>query len=232
MLLRTAAVVLLIGCRGPLATPVDGATGGPGDAAGDSRTTDGPGDASGGGGLDGTAMRRPCTETFGSALSSAYGRMDGYLVAIVPPGPSSAPCRADLGHVHLQVLVNGAVYDVAVNIGTDDATNDVHTTTIEHALLGPAWSEGWHTGIPVDYVALGVHASAMPLRTETENVNALMTELASANHVSIYATAYTPVASGAHLVHRNSGSTDGLVVTQPLSPLAHARLFSFSNQTF
>lgn len=232
MLLRTATLVLLIGCRGPIAEHVDGATGGPGDAAGDSRTTDGPGGDSGGGGLDGTPMRRPCTETFGSALSAAFGRMDGYLVAIVPPGSSSGPCRADLGHVHLQVLVNGAVYDVAVNIGTNDASNDVHSTTLEHALLGPAWSEGWHTNVTVDYAALGVHANAMPLRTEAENVSALMTELATANHVSIYATGYSPIPSGAHLVHRNNGSTDGLVVTQPLSPLAHARLFSFSTQTF
>ena len=225
--LRVAVFALLIGCRGPIAAHVDGSL----SDAGDSHTPDGPG-GDAGSSTDGTPMRRPCTSSFGSALSATFGRMDGYLVAIVPPGSSSGPCNADLGHVHLQVLINGAVYDVAVNVGTNDATNDVHSTTLDHALLGPAWSEGWHTNVSVDYIALGVHASAMPLRTEAENVSALMTELATANHVSIYATGYSPVPSGAHLVHRNSGVTDGLVVTQPLSPLAHARLFSFTPQTF
>lgn len=230
--LRVAVFALLIGCRGPIAAHVDGSL----SDAGDSHTPDGPG-GDAGSSTDGTPMRRPCTSSFGSALSATFGRMDGYLVAIVRPGSGS--CRADLGHVHLQVEVNGGVYDVAVNVGTD-ATSDVHTTTIEHALLGPAWSEGWHprtttATVAVDYAALGVHSNAMPLRTQTENVNALMTELATANHVSIYATGYSPDPSGAHLVHRSSSGRsgeDGMVVTQPLSSTAHARLFRFTNQTF
>jgi hypothetical protein len=230
MLRRVALLALLIGCRGSTAAQVDGASGdtGPADTSGDARAADG-----GSADSDGAPMRQPCTSTFGAALSaSTYGRLDGYLVAIVVPGPSSGPCNADLGHVHLQIVMGGAVYDVAVNVGTNDATNDVHTTTLEHALIGPAWAEGWHTDVSVDYVALGVHANTLPLQTENESVAALMTDLATANHVSIYATGYSPVPSGAHLVHRNSGVTDGLVVTQPLSPMAHARLFSFTNQTF
>lgn len=123
---------------------------------------------------------------------------------------------------------------MAVNVGTNDATNDVHTITLDHALLGRAWSEGWHTNITVDYPALGVHSNDMPLHTETENVAALMADLATANHVSIYATGYSPIPSGAHLVHRHPQvqGSDGLVVTHPLSPTAHARLFNFTNQTF
>lgn len=226
---RAAVLVLLIGCRGPIAAHVDGSPPdtSTGDAALDSRIPDSTGD------IDGAPMRRPCTDTFGAALTATYGRMDGFLVAIVPPGPTTAPCRADTTHVHLQVLISGAVYDVAVNVGTNNvATNDVHSSTIEHALIGPAWSEGWHTNVSVDYAALGVHANAMPLRTQTENVDALMTDLATANHVSIYATGYS-TDDGAHLVHRsNVGATDGLVVTHPLSPISHARLFSFSTQTF
>lgn len=232
MVRRGVLLVVLIGCRGSTAAQVDGAPGdSPANPAVDARPIDGPGGSSG----DGTPMRQPCTETFGSGLSTAYGRLDGFLVAIVAPGPSTAPCRADSDHLHLQVLMSGAVYDVAVNVGTDDATNDVHTTTLDHALIGPAWSEGWHTGVTVDYVALGVHAGALPLRTQTQSVAALMTDLATANHVSVYATGYSPVPSGAHLVHRytsGANGTDGLVVTQPLSPVAHARLFSFTTQAF
>lgn len=180
---------------------------------------------------DGTPIRRACVDSFGTALSSGtFGRLDGILVAIVPPAPNTDPCNADPTHVHLQVQVSGAVYDVAVNVGTDTATNDVHSAALDHTLVGPAWSEGWHPDIAVDYAALGVHATDLPLRTRTENVNALMTDLATANHVSIFATGYGP--GGAHLVHRTRAGQDGMVVTQPLSPKAHARLFRFTNQVF
>ena len=164
MWLRTCVPVLLIACRGPGADHVDTP---PVDAragdAGVTGTTDGAPPDTGDPG-DGTPMRRACTSTFGTALSNVYGRMDGYLVAIVPPASSTAPCNADPTHLHLQVLIGGAVYDVAVNVGTNDATNDVHSTTLDHALVGPAWSEGWHTTVTVDYPTLGVHADAMPLR--------------------------------------------------------------------
>ena len=228
-------VMLLIGCRGPAVAHVDGSPSDTpaDDAARDAVATDSPG----GDVTDGTPMRRACISTaFGSALSAnTFGRMDGYLVAIVPPAATTAPCNADPTHLHLQVQVNAAVYDVAVNIGTNDATNDVHTTTLEHALIGSAWSEGWHTNVTVDYAALGVHATDLPLRTQAESLAALMTDLTTANHVSIYATGYSPVPSGAHLVHRSTsapGVKDGLLVTHPLSPTAHARLFSFTSQTF
>ena len=58
-----------------------------------------------------------------------------------------------------------------------------------------------------------------------------MTELATVNYVSIYGTGYT-TDDGAHLIHRNGQGHDGLVVTHPLSATGHARLFSFSSQTF
>src|SRR5262245_28138772 len=66
---------------------------------------------------DGAPVRQPCTDSFGSALTAEYGRLDGILVAIVRPG--SGPCNADSGHVHLQVRVDSAVYDVAINVEAD-----------------------------------------------------------------------------------------------------------------
>ncbi|HEU4730743.1 MAG TPA: hypothetical protein VFT22_22765 [Kofleriaceae bacterium] len=223
---RLVLLALLAGCRGSTGAHIDAAVGRDAamDAAGDARMTDAD--------IDGVPVREPCTDTFGTALTtSSYGRLDGYLVAIIPTGPSGPPCNADNDHVHLQVRMSGAVYDIAVNVGTNDTSNNVHTTTIEHALIGSAWSEGWHTepAIDVDYVALGVHSTAIPLEPQAQTVAALTADLASVNHVSIYATAFS--ASGAHLVHRNNG-LDGLIVTHPLSPVAHARLFSFSTQTF
>lgn len=182
---------------------------------------------------DGTPTRQPCTSTFGRSLTASptFGRLDGYLVAIVPPG--GAACNADSSHVHLQVRMNGAIYDVAIDV-TDSMTNvdDVHTTTRDQALptTGLPWSEGWHTGISVDYVALGVHSTDLALQTKSQMTTTLMSDLATANHISIYATTYG--ADGAHLVHRNSGGHDGLIVTEPLSVPAHLRLLSFTGQTF
>jgi hypothetical protein len=230
MVLRLALLALLIACRSVSNPTTDGTPASDTAPALDGAIADAPGDSPVDP-VDGAPTRRPCTSTFGAALSNgSFGRLDGILVAVVPPGPSSAPCNADTGHVHLQLLVAGAVYDIAVNVGTDDATNDTHSTTLEHALIGPAWAEGWHTGVAVDYPTLGVHADAIPLRTRTDSVNAIMTDLATANHVSVYATGYGP--GGAHLVHRNGRGEDGLVVSHPLSPQGHARLFSFTSQTF
>jgi len=181
---------------------------------------------------DGAPTRLPCTSHFGSALPSAgtFGRLDGYLVAVVSPGATSG-CNDDDAHVHLQVKLNGAVYDVAIDV-TDGATHvdDVHTKAIDAALPGPAWAEGFHTGVAVDYPTLGVHAADLPLLTKSQMIAAIEGDVATANHVSIYATTYG--GDGAHLVHRNGGKHDGLLVTQPLAAAAHLRLFSFSDQSF
>jgi len=225
LLLRVLLLVALIACRGSNAAMVDGP---PSDTVqpGDGATSDTPGSNE-----DGAPVRKACTSTFGSALTSGFGRMDGYLIAIVPPGPSTAPCNADQGHLHLQVMVDGAIYDVAVNVGTDDATNDVHTTTLDTVQLGLPWSEGWHTDVTNDYTALGIHSAALPLHSRAENVAALTAELATVNHVSVFGTGYSPTPSGAHLIHRNNGR-DGMLVTHPLAAAPHARLFSFTTPTF
>lgn len=224
---RGLAAVLVLGCRGAAAVhdaaPAD-------SVASDGRQPDGPGsDASGD--PDGTPIRLPCSATFGNAITAnSYGRLDGRLVTIIVPGTPG--CRGDSGHVHLQILAGGATYDIAVNIGDDDpSTNNVHSIGVDHALLGPAWSEGWHGVDRVDYAGdLGVHAAAMPLHTRADNIAALVTELATANHISVYATGYDD-STGAHLIHRNAGG-DGMIVLRPLSPVAHGLLYSFSNQQF
>jgi hypothetical protein len=184
---------------------------------------------------DGTPTRQTCTSSFGNALSAqpTFGRLDGFLVAIVPPG-NMASCNDDDSHVHLQVRMNGAIYDVAIDV-TDAATHmdDVHTTTLDVPMPdGEPWTEGWHTGATVlaDYVALGVHDTALTLETKGALVQLIQTDLATANHVSVYTTSYGP--DGGHLVHRNGGGHDGILVTEPLSSPSHLRLFSFTDQSF
>ncbi len=174
---------------------------------------------------DGAPMRRACTNQYGNALSSGYGRLDGYLVAIVQPGGGG--CNADSDHVHLQVLAKGSVYDIAVNVGSP-GVDDVHTTTRDFSFL--PWVEGWHTGVSEDYTARGVHSPDLPAQTRTQIASALTTELANVNHISIFAIGYGP--DGAHLVHRNGSGRDGLIMTEPLSRPSHARMFAFSDQTF
>lgn len=183
---------------------------------------------------DGPPTRQPCTSTFGSGLTTnpTFGRLDGYLVAIVPPSSSSS-CNADSSHLHLQIRMKNAIYDVAIAVSDSmSGIDDVHTATREAASPNSMpWTEGWHTGLLVDYVKLGVHSTDMALMTKPELTTALMTDLETANHISVYGTTYG--SDGAHLIHRNTGGgRDGLIVTEPLSIPAHLRLLSFTGQTF
>lgn len=177
---------------------------------------------------DGPITRHNCVSTFGDALSvnGTFGRLDGYLVSIVLPS-NNRGCNADNDHVHLQILMQNKIYDVAVNV-----TSDVHSTTLDRAVFS-AWAEGWHTAsdIYVEYTGLGLHSDTIPpITSKADLVNAIAAELGNTNRISIYATAYGP--DGAHLVHRNGGGNDGLIVSKPLSGTAHMRAFSFDSQTF
>lgn len=232
---RCSILLVWLGCgNAPMQGaegPVDGAIDGHVGAMLDAAKGDAGSDAASN--LDGTPTRQPCTSHFGTALPSSgtFGRLDGYLVAIVAPGQTSG-CNDDDSHLHLQIQMNGAIYDIAID-ATDGQTqvDDVHTGTLDVAMpSGPAWAEGFHTGVTVDYPTLGVHATALPLLSKAQIVTTLTADLATANHVSIYTTTYG--GDGAHLVHRNGGGQDGLLVTQPLSTPSHLRMLSFSGQSF
>lgn len=177
---------------------------------------------------DGSPMRQACTNALGSALSGTYGRIDGYLRAIVPPGGHS--CSADSSHVHLQIEMSGAVYDVAVNT-RDNKGADVLFVARDLALPDGAWHEGWHAqGVQLDYVAAGLHAGDFTATPENALVQTITTELQSANHLSVFMTGYG--AQGGHKVHRNGGGQDGAIVINPLSPAPRLLMFHFANQSF
>jgi hypothetical protein len=174
-------------------------------------------------GADDAPTRRACTNNFGSALSTSHGRLDGTLVAVVPI--TAHGCNADNTHVHLQVLVNGAVYDVAVNV---DGIMD----ELDAEIPDGAWSEGWHTsGTNLDYVSsLGLHSSSFSLTGTSAVATEIENQLASTNRISVFATGYGP--TGAHLVHRQGGGRDGAIVVNPLACPSHLLVFRFSNQSF
>ncbi len=175
---------------------------------------------------DGTAQRVPCTNNYGQALSAIHGRLDGYLVSIVPAGSHS--CNGDDTHVHLQVRASGAVYDVAVNV-SDPANVDYLARNAP--LPDGAWSEGWHPGQQglLDYPSIGVHSTDFAAIDQPTLEAQLATELATANHVSVFMTGYGP--DGGHLVHRNGNGADGAIVIDPLGA-PRLLMFHFSTQVF
>lgn len=189
-----------------------------------------PDAGSGGGSGDGTPTRVACTGSFGSSMTATYGRLDGYLVSIVNINGSSS-CRGDDNHLHLQVKVNNKVQDIAVNVESTSGDPDVQYRTVNHALVGGAWSEGWHTGQSLDYANnLGVKSTSFTPYSITQLQSILDSALANANHVSVYATGFD--STGGHNIHRNPTNHDGAIVINPTTSNPTFLLFHFSNQTF
>ncbi len=176
---------------------------------------------------DGTPTRQTCTSTFGSALTRSHARLDGYLVAVVPPG--NGKCNADNDHIHLQVKMNQAIYDVAVNVASPTAS-DVLFAERDLPLPTEVWSEGWHTTYPLNYAtSVNLHSGDFTTTTKAQLVQQVTAALKNANHVSIYGSGYGT--DGMHLIHRNNG-WDGAIVVRPLSASPHFMFFRFADQVF
>lgn len=174
---------------------------------------------------DGTPTRVACTSKLGSGLVPAkHGRLDGQLVAIVVP--NTRRCPSDDTHLHLQVLVSGSIYDIAINI-------DGLEGEIDAKLPGPPFAEGWHPTVDLDYPSdLGLRSSALTLTGIPVILARLQEVLAKANRVSVFGTPYS-TSDGAHLIHRTGGfKEDGAVVINPTAPLARVLAFRFDDQTF
>lgn len=174
----------------------------------------------------GTSLRATCVSRFGDGLTESFGRLDGRLVSVVPPRESGS-CNADRRHVHLQVLVHGSVYDVAVNVGEPDRP-DVRLRRHDTDALGGGFEEGWHPTGALDYSSLGVRSADFSPASDTARV--LEEELATADRVSVWATGYGP--GGVHLVHRNGDGTDGAILLSPLGTRSRVLLFRFEDQEF
>ncbi|TAK32443.1 MAG: hypothetical protein EPO40_02670 [Myxococcaceae bacterium] len=172
-----------------------------------------------------------CTNQLGRALDRSYGRLDGRLVAIVPAGQRD--CNGDPDHLHLQIAVDGAIYDVAVNLGSRRAGGvpDLAVASVDVPLPDGAWVEGWHTMIaPLDYVTtLHLHSSDFAPLTPAEVSADLETELRDVGRISVFAIGYGP--DGVHNVHRNQG-LDGALALHPAGARAHLKLFRFASQSF
>jgi hypothetical protein len=179
---------------------------------------------------DGTPTRQPCTGTFGSAMTATFGRLDGFLVAIVNPNTTTS-CRGDDNHIHLQVRVNGGIEDIAVNIASTTGNPDVDFRTVNAALRGGAWAEGWHPGQTLDYPTnLGATSGSFTEETPTQLTSLVDSAIASANHVSIFTTGFD--STGGHLIHRQGGGHDGAIVINPTTASPRYLVFHFTTQSF
>ena len=216
-----------LGCGAPTITD-NGVSASPTDSATPTASATPSPTATPSGSSDGTPTRDQCTSSFGTGLSSSHGRLDGILVAIVPPS-SNHTCSADSDHVHLQISVNGAIHDVAVNVHDNNGGN-VYFHEADLSLPDGAWSEGFHSGDSLDYVQLGMHSGDFTSLSESALSQKISDELATANHVSVFATPYN--SSGVHLVHRVGNGDDGAIVIRPLSGTPHLLFFHFANQSF
>jgi hypothetical protein len=175
-----------------------------------------------------TAACTPLSQQVGTALDTNFGRLDGTLAYVVPINGNRG-CNGDGSHVHLQVRVQSAIYDVAVDIGT--FTGDVNLYEEDILLPGGPWAEGWHGTDSLTYTALGVHAPEFTPENPSALSAQLVSELAQVNHISIFGTSYN-TANGCHDVHFHGGGTDGAMFLDPLSPKAHALLFRFQTDNF
>ncbi|HEX4456383.1 MAG TPA: hypothetical protein VIA18_00355, partial [Polyangia bacterium] len=130
---------------------------------------------------------------------------------------------------HLQVMMMGAVYDIAVNV-QDDNGGAVYFLAKNLTMPDGTWVEGWHAGDSLAYASLGVKSpdfTAMdigPLANEIEN------ELATVNHISIYGTGYN--ANGAHLIHYEGSGNDGAIVIEPQDTPSRILMFHFASDMF
>lgn len=173
-----------------------------------------------------------CASTFGDQLTNAFGKLDGYVTAIVREMDTSCPEGTSPTHIVLQVKSLGAVYRMVVNVQSDRGTDlDVRFASIAHPGLSP-WLEGWHAPAGLDYPSmLMVHSDATFKPSTKPDLVAKIVELVPiGSQVSVYAT--SSGGSSAHLVHRHASMDDGAIVVNPSSASPTWLLFHFSDQTF
>jgi hypothetical protein len=129
--------------------------------------------------------------------------------------------------------MDGAVYRLVVNVLSTGAEPKVRYATVPHAMPAPAFAEGWHTGVSLDYpTTLGVHNAAFTPYSLDELVAKIAANVKVGDTISIYAQSGAGRPESAHLIHRNTNSQkDGAIVVSPTSSPKFL-LFHFDEQVF
>ncbi|MGE0867933.1 MAG: hypothetical protein AB7P03_05215 [Kofleriaceae bacterium] len=180
--------------------------------------------------IDAADKAAPCVATFGKDLADGFGRLDGTVVAVLPPGNQTCP-RPNSTHLILEVAATGQVYRMVAATKSATGKPDMALAQRDAPLEGPAWAEGWHLGIPLDYVTtFGLHREDFVTSPQAELVQTVTSQLELGARVSVFATVEGQPDS-AHLIHRNTSDADGAIVINP-DTAAHYLLFRFDNQLF
>lgn len=223
---------LLIACGG---STEGGGTGGATSSSSTSTTSSTSTSSGGTGGSGGSApidKAAACASTFGQALPSGFSRSDGTVLAVVKPSDTQCPMPNN-DHLILQITMNGEAYRMVVNIQSTIGDPNVQYLALDHALPGPAWAEGVHTGIALDYVnEFGVHAGDFTPHPLAELADVVTDAITLGQKVSVFAQ--SSGGSSAHNIHRNGAgaNVDGAIVLDAAGPAPKALLFHFADQTF
>ncbi|WP_282419032.1 hypothetical protein [Polyangium sp. 15x6] len=228
--------VALVGCgegggtggtAGAGASSTGTGTGGAGGSGGDGGGGTGGAGGDGGGTVD---KAKDCADTFGDALTSAFGRVDGTVLAIVKPTDTQCAMPND-DHVVVQVMMDGKAYRMVVNVESSFGDPNVGYLETTHGMPGPAWQEGWHTGVSLDYATdLGVQAEEFTAYDMPTLSDMIADVIPLGEKISVFA--HSSGGASAHKVHRNSAAQDGVIVLDPESAAPKMLLFRFSNQVF
>jgi hypothetical protein len=212
---RCAALVLLVGCGGSSTGSPD-----PDSAPADSAIPDVMH-------LDKSAG---CVSNFGNALSNGHGRLDGIVVAVLAPGNTSCP-RPNDDHLILEVRTGGQVYRMVAAVESTFGEPKMAFASKDAALVGPAWSDGWHVGTDFDFVTdLDVHRLDFAPMPMFDLADAITGPIAIGAKISVFATVENSDDS-AHLIHRNEVNHDGAFVIDPDGSPTYL-ITRFDNQLF
>lgn len=174
-----------------------------------------------------------CADSFGDALTAPFGRLDGTVLALVLPG-NEACSKPNRDHAIVQLSMGGKAYRVVINVESDRGSDSkVRVRELSHALVGPAYSEGWHTDASLDYVDdLALHST--DAEWKPEDLETLVKTIEDAVTLDEATSAYVSTDGGdsSHLVHRNKKGKDGALVLGASSDSPRWLVFHFATQTF
>ena len=162
----------------------------------------------------------------GSLFTRSNGRADGTLVALLETTDSQCDLYNN-DHVVLQLSILGHIQRLVVSV------DGVGVATTSAALVGPAYAEGWHLDVSLDYPTdLGMHSGDFSLVTMAEATAFICAEMAIGAPLAVYAYSSGDYPASAHQVHRNDDYPDGAIVVDPTGAFPKYLLFRYANQVF
>ncbi|MCB9558490.1 MAG: hypothetical protein H6707_20405 [Deltaproteobacteria bacterium] len=169
---------------------------------------------------------KACASQFGALFTKANGRADGTLIAVVRP--TDTQCTfPNATHVVLQLSILGQVQRLVV------AVDGIGLGSIDAPLLGPAFKEGWHENLDLDYVRdLAAHSTDLPAVSATDAVQFICSRVTIGEPISVYAYSDGSRPASAHQIHRNDRYPDGAVVINPTAARPTYLLFRYADQQF